>query len=93
MARHIVDGKGHVSKGQRKSCNPTGKLSSLIDTKQMNHVHPCTEFVKAYELAEKKRAGLLATKGPFQVHKNKGKDGKITVERRAIGTAHSFVFG
>lgn len=91
--RHTIDGKGKASKGTRKSSMPTGKLSSLIDTKQMNHIHPCGEFVKAYEVAERKRAGLLITKGAYQVHKNKGKDGKVTVERRPVGTAHSFVFG
>jgi hypothetical protein len=92
MAKHVIDGKGHASKGTRVSCKPTGSLSSLVDTKQLKHIVPNGSFVSDYAKAETKREALLHSKGAFQIHKTKGKDGKITVERRAIGTAHSFVF-
>jgi hypothetical protein len=92
MAKHMIDGKGKVSKGTRISCRSSSTLSSLVDTKQMRHIVPNASFVSDYQKAESKREALLHNKGPFQIHKMKGKDGKITVERRPIGTAHSFVF-
>jgi hypothetical protein len=92
MAKHIIDGKGHASKGLRLSCKPTGKLPAMVDTKQLKHIVPNGSFVSDYSKAEHKREALLHSRGAFQVHTVKNKDGTISRERRAIGTAHDFVF-
>jgi len=94
MAKHIIDNKGHASKGLRISSGKTGKLASIVDLKQLKLIQPNRDYVHDYEKAEAKRAHLLeqsAKNNGFvaQFEYNKGKKVKVF---KPVPSAHRMVF-
>ena len=84
---------GYVSKGQRRNMR-TGKLSFLVDTKQLDQIAPLGDrgIIRQYEQAEEKRAALLNQSRAGMLLQHVFIKGKKVRQWAPVPTAHVLAF-